>query len=128
MRQNRISSTHPSALTGADRLPSPARGRTVPNLFGLIVLITAGNLLRTGRRDDGGDGAIIRPAKRFLPASEHYDGDKLFTGEDGERVPTPMLLLMVAIGSTAFSLKGLRQLFSSTACWTGSSTCPTASR
>ncbi len=106
-------------------------------IFGLILLITAGNLLKPGSHDDDADSLIIRLAKRFLPASEHYDGDKLFTVENGKRVLTPMLLVMVAIGgtdilfaldsipaifgltqnvfivftATAFSLMGLRQLF-----------------
>ncbi|MFJ6000727.1 TerC family protein [Arthrobacter sp. NPDC092385] len=106
-------------------------------IFGLILLMTAGNLLKPSGHDDDSESVIIRLAKRVLPASEHYDGDKLFTVEDGKRVLTPMLLVMVAIGATdilfaldsipaifgltqntfivftatAFSLMGLRQLF-----------------
>ena len=105
-------------------------------LFGLILLITAGNLLK-GENDEEADNFVIRLAKRFLRTSEHYDGDKLFTMENGKRVMTPMLLVMVAIGgtdilfaldsipaifgltqntfvvftATAFSLLGLRQLY-----------------
>lgn len=106
-------------------------------IFGLILLITAGNLLKPDNHDDDAEGLVVRLAKRFLPASQHYDGDKLFTVENGKRVLTPMLLVMVAIGgtdllfaldsipaifgltqnvfivftATAFSLMGLRQLF-----------------
>ncbi len=106
-------------------------------IFGLILLVTAGNLLRPNAHDDESEGLVVRLAKKFLPASEHYDGDKLFTMENGKRVLTPMLLVMVAIGgtdilfaldsipaifgltqnvfivftATAFSLMGLRQLF-----------------
>lgn len=106
-------------------------------IFGLILLITAGNLLKPDSHDDDSEGLVVRLAKKFLPASEHYDGDKLFTMENGKRVLTPMLLVMVAIGgtdilfaldsipaifgltqnvfivftATAFSLMGLRQLF-----------------
>jgi tellurite resistance protein TerC len=106
-------------------------------IFGLILLVTAGNLLRPNSHDDESEGLVVRLAKKFLPASEHYDGDKLFTMENGKRVLTPMLLVMVAIGgtdilfaldsipaifgltqnvfivftATAFSLMGLRQLF-----------------
>ncbi|WP_427004544.1 TerC family protein [Pseudarthrobacter sp. H2] len=106
-------------------------------IFGLILLITAGNLLKPDSHDDDSDGLVVRLAKRFLPASAHYDGDKLFTVQNGKRVLTPMLLVMVAIGgtdilfaldsipaifgltqnvfivftATAFSLMGLRQLF-----------------
>ncbi|MET4096784.1 TerC family protein [Arthrobacter sp. UYCu712] len=106
-------------------------------IFGLILLLTAGNLLRPDSHDDDSDGLVVRLAKKFLPASSHYDGDKLFTVENGKKVLTPMLLVMVAIGgtdilfaldsipaifgltqnvfvvftATAFSLMGLRQLF-----------------
>jgi tellurite resistance protein TerC len=108
-------------------------------LFGLILLITAGNLLRNESRDDEPppENIIIRLARRVLHTSDTYDGDKLFTSQGGRRVMTPMLLVMVAIGgtdilfaldsipaifgltqnvylvftATAFSLLGLRQLY-----------------
>ncbi|MBW6433315.1 TerC family protein [Actinoplanes hulinensis] len=108
-------------------------------LFGLILLVTAGNLLREKHDGEGEppNNIVIRLARRFLHTSETYDGDKLFTYQDGKRVLTPMLLVMVAIGgtdilfaldsipaifgltqnvylvftATAFSLLGLRQLY-----------------
>jgi tellurite resistance protein TerC len=108
-------------------------------LFGLILLITAGNLLKEQGGDDEEtpDNLIIRLARRVLRTSDEYDGDKLVTYRDGRRVLTPMLLVMVAIGgtdilfaldsipaifgltqnvylvftATAFSLLGLRQLY-----------------
>ncbi|BBH64646.1 putative membrane protein [Actinoplanes sp. OR16] len=107
-------------------------------IFGLILLFTAGNLLRKkGDEDEAPDNIVIRLARRFLHTSDEYDGDKLFTYQDGKRVLTPMLLVMVAIGgtdilfaldsipaifgltqnvylvftATAFSLLGLRQLY-----------------
>jgi tellurite resistance protein TerC len=107
-------------------------------LFGIILLITAGNLLKgEDSGEDEADNFIIRLARKLFHTSEHYDGDRLFTVENGRRVLTPMLLVMVAIGgtdllfaldsipaifgltqnpyvvftATAFSLMGLRQLF-----------------
>jgi len=107
-------------------------------LFGLILILTAGNLLREETSEErSGDNLVVRLARRLLPTSDHYDGDKLFTVENGRRVLTPMLLVMVAIGgtdvlfaldsipaifgltqhvylvftATAFSLLGLRQLY-----------------
>jgi tellurite resistance protein TerC len=107
-------------------------------LFGLILLLTAGNLLRPeGEDSHSADNVVIRVARRFFHTSDRYDGDKLFTVENGRRVLTPMLLVMVAIGgtdllfaldsipaifgltqnvylvftATAFSLLGLRQLY-----------------
>ncbi len=107
-------------------------------LFGLILLITAGHLIKPEDSESRpADNIIIRVARKLFHTSEHYDGDKLFTIEDGRRVMTPMLLVMVAIGgtdilfaldsipaifgltqnvylvftATAFSLLGLRQLY-----------------
>jgi len=107
-------------------------------LFGLILLVTAGNMLRpSGSESQSGDNVMVRIARRLFPTTSEYDGDKLFTIENGRRVLTPMLLVMVAIGgtdvlfaldsipaifgltqttfivftATAFSLLGLRQLY-----------------
>ena len=108
-------------------------------LFGLILLLTAGNILKPEGGEDShkADNFVIRLAKKVIRTTEHYDGDKLFTTVDGKRAMTPMLLVMVAIGgtdilfaldsipaifgltqnvyivftATAFSLLGLRQLY-----------------
>ena len=108
-------------------------------LFGLILLVAAGSILRPDDAEEShrADNVVIRMAKKLLHTSEHYDGDKLFTKVDGRRAMTPMLLVMVSIGgtdmffaldsipaifgltqnvyvvftATAFSLLGLRQLY-----------------
>jgi tellurite resistance protein TerC len=107
-------------------------------IFGLILLVTAGNLLKPESEESHtADNFIIRIARRLFHTSDQYDGDKLFTIVDGRKVMTPMLLVMVAIGgtdllfaldsipaifgltqnvyivftATAFSLLGLRQLY-----------------
>ena len=106
-------------------------------VFGAILLWTAVGLLRGGDGGDEADNFVIRFARKHLRTSDHYDGDKLFTIENGKRVLTPMLLVMIAIGgtdllfaldsipaifgltenpyivftATAFSLMGLRQLY-----------------
>ena len=107
-------------------------------IFGLILIVTAGKLLAPEKEgDDEANNFMIRLAKKYLRTTDHYDGDKLFTYENGRRVLTPMLLVMVAIGltdvlfafdsvpaiyglttdvyivftATAFSLMGLRQLY-----------------
>jgi tellurite resistance protein TerC len=107
-------------------------------LFGLILLLTAGNMLKGhGEESETADNIIVRLARKVFHTTDHYDGDKLFTTHGGKRAMTPMLLVMVAIGgtdilfaldsipaifgltqnvyivftATAFSLLGLRQLF-----------------
>ena len=107
-------------------------------LFGLILLVTAGNLLKpSGSESHTADNVVVRLARKVFHTTDTYDGDKLFTVVDGKRALTPMLLVMVAIGgtdilfaldsipaifgltqnvyivftATAFSLLGLRQLY-----------------
>ncbi|MEU7818191.1 hypothetical protein [Pseudonocardia sp. NPDC049154] len=48
-------------------------------LFGLVLLITAINLLRPASRDDDRENVMIRFVRRIFHTSEHYDRDKLFT-------------------------------------------------
>jgi tellurite resistance protein TerC len=108
-------------------------------LFGIGLLLTAGRMLRPEdkRHDLDQEGLILRLTRRFIPTSDSYDGDKLFTHAGGRRRMTPMVLVIVALGltdvmfaldsipaiygltedafivftATAFSLLGLRQLF-----------------
>ena len=107
-------------------------------LFGLILLITAGNMLKPeGEDSHSGDNIMVRIAQKLFRTTDRYDGDKLVTVENGRKVLTPMVLVMAAIGgtdvlfaldsipaiygltenvyivftATVFSLLGLRQLF-----------------
>jgi tellurite resistance protein TerC len=107
-------------------------------LFGLVLLITAGNLLKPeGADSHSAENVMVRVARKLFHTTDYYDGDKLFTVQEGKRALTPMLLVMVAIGgtdilfaldsipaifgltqnvylvftATAFSLLGLRQLY-----------------
>src|SRR3954454_21506352 len=107
-------------------------------LFGLILLLTAGHMLKSeGEESHSAENIIVRLARKVFHTTDYYDGDKLFTMHNGKRAMTPMLLVMVAIGgtdilfalasipaifgltqntfivftATAFSLLGLRQLF-----------------
>jgi tellurite resistance protein TerC len=107
-------------------------------LFGIVLLIVAINLARSsGSKSPSTDTALTRIARRLVRTSDDYDGDRLLTVENGRRVMTPMLLVMIAVGgadilfafdsipalfglsqnvylvflATALSLLGLRQLY-----------------
>ncbi|TQC43129.1 TerC family protein [Rhodococcus sp. WS4] len=110
-------------------------------LFGAFLIYTAYTLLRDHGNEkeveEERDSKIVAIAKRFLPTTDTYDGDKLVTRINGKRVVTPLLLALVAIGFTdvlfaldsipaiygltqepylvftanAFALMGLRQLY-----------------
>jgi len=108
-------------------------------IFGVILLLTAGHMLtpEEHRHGDEQDTTVMRLTRTLLPTTDRYDGDKLFTVQDGKRRMTPMVAVIVALGltdilfaldsipaifgltddvfivftATAFSLLGLRQLF-----------------
>jgi len=111
-------------------------------LFGIFLLLLAGQQLKSefssaDEASSEADNFLVRFARKVLPVTEHYDGDKLTTKVDGKRMVTPLLLVMIAIGVTdiifaldsipaiygltqepyivftanAFSLLGLRQLY-----------------
>ena len=86
--------------------------------FGAILLFTAAKMIidefRDGSdEDEEQEGFFVRVVKRFLPATDEFDGDKLFTIENGRRVLTPMLLVMIAIGATdlLFALDSIPAIF-----------------
>lgn len=71
-------------------------------VFGLILLLTAGNMLKSeGEHSDIGENVVVRLARKIIHTTDLYDGDKLFTVVDGRRAMTPMLLVMVAIAGIA---------------------------
>ncbi|GAA1054153.1 tellurite resistance protein TerC [Dietzia sp. 2505] len=82
-------------------------------VFGLFLIITAGRLLAEDDEDDDADNVVVRLAKKFIPATDHYDHDKLFTIENGKKVMTPMMIVMVAIGGTdiMFALDSIPAIF-----------------
>lgn len=107
-------------------------------LFGALLLYTAVKVWRSHGEDPDPEGnPLIRWLERRVPTTREYHGARLTVRLDGRRHVTPMLLVMLAIGTTdllfaidsipavfgltqeaflvftanAFALMGLRQLF-----------------
>lgn len=87
-------------------------------LFGLVLLVMAGNLARpTGLESRDAEtlkrSVIIRLADRFLRTSQDYNGDRLFTVSNNKRMMTPLLLVMIAVGGTdiLFAFDSIPALF-----------------
>jgi tellurite resistance protein TerC len=107
-------------------------------IFGALLLFTAVKVWRShGEEPDPEGNALIRWLEKRVPTTRDYHGARLFVRLDGRRHITPMLLVMLAIGTTdllfaidsipavfgltqeaylvftanAFALMGLRQLF-----------------
>ncbi|MET8183544.1 TerC family protein [Streptomyces sp. NPDC005336] len=110
-------------------------------LFGAFLVWTAWKLIQEARADEEEaefeENRLLKMVERRFPSTDTYHGTKLFTVENGKRLMTPMLIVMLAIGTTdvlfaldsipaifgltqdpyivftanAFALMGLRQLY-----------------
>ncbi|MFI2433817.1 TerC family protein [Streptomyces sp. NPDC018693] len=110
-------------------------------LFGAFLIWTAWKLIqeaRAGQEDEEyEENKLLKAAERKFGVADRYHGTKLWIQQNGKRVMTPMLVVMLAIGTTdvlfaldsipaifgltqdpyivftanAFALMGLRQLY-----------------
>ncbi|MGW0331076.1 TerC/Alx family metal homeostasis membrane protein [Streptomyces sp. NPDC003011] len=110
-------------------------------LFGAFLIWTAWKLVqdarKAGHEEEYQENKLLKAVEERFGVADRYHGTKLFVTENGKRVMTPMLVVMLAIGSTdvlfaldsipaiygltqdpyivftanAFALMGLRQLY-----------------
>ncbi|MGF0176372.1 TerC family protein [Streptomyces sp. Marseille-Q5077] len=110
-------------------------------LFGAFLIWTAWKLIQDARKEEHEEeyeeSKLLKAVEKRFCVADRYHGTKLFITENGKRVMTPMLVVMLAIGSTdvlfaldsipaiygltqdpyvvftanAFALMGLRQLY-----------------
>ncbi len=83
-------------------------------LFGAFLVYTAVQLFRDhGAAEEYHENAVVRRARRVLPISERYDGAKLTTRVAGRRLLTPLVIVLLAIGSTdvLFALDSIPAIF-----------------
>jgi tellurite resistance protein TerC len=110
-------------------------------LFGAFLIWTAWKLIREGLAEEKGEeyeeNKLLKVVERRFGVADRYHGTKLWIQQNGKRVMTPMLVVMLAIGTTdvlfaldsipaifgltqdpyivftanAFALMGLRQLY-----------------
>ncbi|MGK5554793.1 TerC family protein [Actinomadura kijaniata] len=70
-------------------------------LFGAFLIWTAWGLAKGEDEDEEfKENALLRWARKVIPTTDSYDGNRMFTRVDGRRLATPLLIVMVAIGST----------------------------
>lgn len=70
-------------------------------IFGVILLWTGVKLFQHWDEDpDPSENAIVRFAQKRIPFTNEYHGSKIFIKENGKRLATPLLLVMIAIGAT----------------------------
>ncbi|WP_428936043.1 TerC family protein [Streptomyces sp. ACT015] len=110
-------------------------------VFGAFLIWTAWKLVQDARKEEHDEefeeNKLLKAVERRFGVADRYHGTRLWVEQDGRRVMTPMLVVMLAIGSTdvlfaldsipaiygltqdpyivftanAFALMGLRQLY-----------------
>jgi tellurite resistance protein TerC len=106
-------------------------------IFGALLLVLAYRQAFSSHESDPSNGKLVKFARRILPITDEYHGDRLSVKIGGKRFFTPMMLTIVAIGfidlifavdsipaiygltneayivftANAFALMGLRQLY-----------------
>ncbi|MEU4420536.1 TerC family protein [Actinoplanes sp. NPDC024001] len=82
-------------------------------LFGAFLIYTAIKLVGPQHEDEFSENFALRTAKRILPTTESYHGSSILVRVDGRRMVTPMLIVMVAIGTTdlLFALDSIPAIF-----------------
>jgi tellurite resistance protein TerC len=71
-------------------------------VFGVFLIYTAVKLAREGNADEEHfeESRIVRWVAKRFPATKEYDGANLFTKQNGNRVITPMFLVILTLGTT----------------------------
>jgi tellurite resistance protein TerC len=83
-------------------------------IFGLLLLGTAIQLFRHRDQDpDVKENVLVRLTRRVIPVTDTYDGGRMLTRLDGRRVATPLLVALIAIGSSdlLFALDSIPAVF-----------------
>lgn len=85
-------------------------------IFGAFLVYTAISLLKEGENDedDFKENVLIRWAKKAFPVSSSFgDGRMMTMTQGGKRLFTPMLIVMIAIGTTdlLFALDSIPAIF-----------------
>jgi len=83
-------------------------------LFGIFLVYTAVRLIRPGTATSApAESRLIRWTQSVLPVTTRYDGARLTTRRAGRWQVTPMLIVMVALGTTdlVFALDSIPAIF-----------------
>lgn len=70
-------------------------------LFGAFLIVTAVKLVTGGDEDEEyHENAVIRALRKVIKITDEYDGEKLRTVKNGTKYWTPMLIVLLTIGTT----------------------------
>ena len=83
-------------------------------VFGLILLYTAYKLAFSGETEvDPDKSVVLRTVRRFVPSTDKFDGQELFTRQNGKRLATPLFAVLIMVESTdvVFAIDSVPAIF-----------------
>ncbi len=86
-------------------------------IFGAFLVFTAYRLARsTGEHVDPSKNKLLLLVNRFVPSTDGYRGQKIIVREDGKRLSTPLLAVLLVIASTdvVFAIDSIPAIFAVT--------------
>jgi tellurite resistance protein TerC len=86
-------------------------------VFGAFLLATGVKMWwAAGKEPDLEANPALRLLRRVMPVSKRLDGERFFTWEDGKRIATPLLLVIVLVGLTdvIFAVDSIPAIFAIT--------------
>ncbi len=86
-------------------------------LFGAFLVVTGIKMWwAAGQEPDLEGNPALRLLRRVMPVSRSFDGERFFTVENGKRVATPLLLVIVLVGVTdvIFAVDSIPAIFAIT--------------
>ena len=86
-------------------------------LFGAFLVLTGIKMWwAAGQEPDLEDNPALKLLKRIMPVSQHFDGERFFTMESGQKIATPLLLVvaLVAVTDVIFAVDSIPAIFAIT--------------
>lgn len=86
-------------------------------VFGAFLVLTGIKMWwAAGKEPALDDNPALKLLRRLMPVSQHYEGEKFFTVENGKRIATPLLMVIALVGVTdvIFAVDSIPAIFAIT--------------
>ncbi len=86
-------------------------------VFGAFLILTGVKMwIAAGQEQTLDDNPALKLLRKLMPVSQHYDGEKFFTFENGKKIATPlfMVIALVALTDVIFAVDSIPAIFAIT--------------
>ena len=86
-------------------------------VFGAFLILTGVKMWwAAGQEPDLEDNPALKMLRKFLPVSKNYDGEKFWTFENGQKIATPlfMVICLIALTDVIFAVDSIPAIFAIT--------------